>query len=192
MAQNGTVACTASSSSAGSSKSWILWLVLAVLLIGGYLWFRRARTKTAAGTPGGGGRSADGDQDEAQGPVEQLEPLQAVSDRSVQMLIATDNAVRSSEQQLTLAEATFGAPAMAEFRSAFEQARTSLASAFQLRQQIDDDVPEDEQTRRNWMAEIIKRCTDANQALDAQSDRFDAMLDLKSKLPAALTNWTAA
>ena len=179
---------TIGGSSSSGSRSWILWLVLAILLIGGYLWFRRARTRTATGTAGGGGgRSANGEQNDAQGPVEQLEPLQAVSDRSVQILIATDNAVRSSEQQLTLAEATFGAPAMAEFRSAFEQARTSLASAFQLRQQIDDDVPEDERTRRNWMAEIIKRCTDANQALDAQSDRFDAMLDLKSKLPAALT-----
>lgn len=182
------------SSGGGGSTSWILWLVLAVLLIGGFLWYRRSRknsAKTAA--PGtAGGRSANGGTDQTQAPAEQLEPMQALSDRSVQTLIATDNAVRSSEQQLTLAEATFGAPAMAEFRSAFEQARTSLAAAFQLRQQIDDDIPEDEQTRRNWMAEIIKRCTDASQALDAQSDRFDAMLDLKNKLPAALGDLDAA
>lgn len=176
--------------SSGGSSSWILWLILAVLLIGGFLWYRRARAKAAVASSGGaaGAGSANGGTDQAQTQAEPLEPLQAVSDRSVQTLIATDNAVRSSEQQLTLAEATFGAPAMSEFRSAFEQARTSLASAFQLRQQIDDDIPEDEQTRRDWMAEIIQRCTDASQALDAQSDRFDAMLDLKSKLPAALAD----
>ncbi len=178
------------SSSGSGSKSWILWLILAVLLIGGFLWYRRARTtKATAGTPGtGGGRSGNGDPDGAQVPAEPLEPLQSVSDRSVQALITTDNTVRASEQQLTLAEATFGAPAMAEFRAAFESARASLAAAFQLRQQIDDDVPEDEQTRRTWMTEIIKRCTDAHAALDAQSDRFDAMLDLKNKLPTALTD----
>ena len=191
VADGGSVACTASSSpSPSSSKSWILWLILAVLLVGGFLWYRRARKGSGrAGMPGtGGARSTDGGGSDGAGraPAQQLEPLQAVSDRSVQLLIATDNAVRTSEQQLTLAEATFGAPAMADFRRAFEQARTSLAGAFQLRQQIDDDIPEDEQTRRNWMADIITRCTDANQALDAQSDRFDAMLDLKNKLPTAL------
>ena len=186
---SGAPSCTASSAStSGSSKSWILWLVLALLVVAGLLWYRRSRTARARSGPAGtGGPAARGSHgDTSAVPTAPLEPLQALSDRSVQTLIATDNAVRTSEQQLSLAEATFGVPAMAEFRSSFEQARTSLAAAFQLRQQIDDDIPEDEQTRRNWMAEIIKRCTDANQALDAQSDRFDAMLDLRNNLPTAL------
>ena len=110
----------------------------------------------------------------------------------MQILITTDNAVRTSEAQLNLAESTFGKPAMADFRAAFETARNSLAAAFQLRQQIDDDIPEDEATRRGWMNQIIASCTDADAALDAQSERFDEMLDLKNRLPVALTELETA
>ena len=184
---------TVGASSSGS-KTWILWLVLLVLLIGGYLWFRQARkSKSAKGpdgqTVGGPVEGADGRPAE---PAEPLEPLQSVSDRSVQILIATDNAVRTSEQQLMLAESTFGKPAMADFRAAYESARTSLAAAFQLRQQIDDDIPEDDATRRGWMNQIISSCTDADAALDAQSERFDDMLDLKNRLPAAIADLRTA
>ncbi|WP_172832219.1 TPM domain-containing protein [Nakamurella panacisegetis] len=185
----GAPSCTASSAAGSSgSKSWILWVVLLVLLGGGLVWYLRARKTKAANPNQPGGATGGGRGDGQPGrPTEPLEPLQSVSDRSVQVLIATDNAVRTSEQQLTLAESTFGAPAMADFRAAFERARTSLAAAFQLRQQIDDDIPEDDDTRRAWMNEIIQRCTEADAELDAQSDRFDAMLDLKNQLPTALT-----
>ncbi len=179
---------TVGGSSSSGSKTWILWVVLLGLLVGGLLWFRKARKSKSAAGPAGtaSGGSVDGD-GRPVAPAEPLEPLQSVSDRSVQILITTDNAVRTSEAQLNLAESTFGKPAMAEFRAAFEAARNSLAAAFQLRQQIDDDIPEDEATRRGWMNQIISSCTDADAALDAQSERFDDMLDLKNRLPVALT-----
>jgi hypothetical protein len=185
---------TVGGSSSSGSKTWILWLVLLVLLVGGYLWFRKARKAKAANGPGSAGSAggAGGADRPATEPAEPLEPLQSVSDRSVQILITTDNAVRTSEAQLNLAESTFGKPAMADFRAAFETARNSLAAAFQLRQQIDDDIPEDEATRRGWMNQIIASCTDADAALDAQSERFDEMLDLKNRLPVALTELETA
>jgi hypothetical protein len=185
---------TIGGSSGSGSKSWILWVILIVILAGGLIWYLRAR-KSRAADPNrqGSGHGSGSGGDAPAGPVPvPLEPLQSVSDRSVQLLIASDNAVHSSEQQLIIAESTFGAAAMDEFRAAFESARTSLAAAFQLRQQIDDDIPEDESTRRAWMEEIIQRCTDADNALDAQSDRFDAMLDLKNRLPAAVADIEAA
>jgi len=193
------VSCTAGSASEASSnanastststsKTWILWLILLALLAGGLIWFTKARRKNRSGSVtalGAGPRGSNGGQQGA-APAAPLEPLQSLSDRSVQLLITTDNAVRSSEQQLTLAEGTFGVVAMAHFRAAFESARFSLAAAFQLRQQIDEDTPADETTRRAWMAEIIARCTVADDALEAESERFDAMLDLKNQLPAAV------
>ena len=185
-AADGLRTAIGSSPSSGSS-SWILWVVLLALVIGGYLWYRSARKKSGAHGGTNGSQGATAADPAADGPpAEPLEPLQSVSDRSVQTLISTDNAVRASEQQLTLAESTFGAAAMTDFRKAFEDARSSLAAAFQLCQKIDDEVPEDEATRRAWMAEIIQRCSDADGALDAQSERFDAMLDLKNRLPAAI------
>ncbi len=115
-----------------------------------------------------------------------VEPYEQLSARSVQALIDTDNAVRTSENQLKLAEQTFGTAAVSDFRQAYDQAHTSLAAAFQLRQQIDDEQPEDEATRRQWMAEILQRCGDAARSLAAQSERFDELLDIKNRLPAVL------
>ena len=104
----------------------------------------------------------------------------------MQALIDTDNAVRASEFELTAAESEFGPEAVSEFRTAFESARESLTEAFEIRQRIDDDVPEDESTRRAMMAEILSRCSDAAGKLDSESDRFDALRDLRSRLPQVL------
>ena len=73
-----------------------------------------------------------------------------------------------------------------EFRTAFDAARESLTAAFEIRQQIDDDVPEDDQTKRAMMEEILARCADAADKLDAESDRFDDLRDLRSRLPQVL------
>ena len=163
----------------GSSSLW-WWAAGGIVVVGGggYLLYRRSRRRKS---------EAEAQSGSAQNG-EPLEPLDQLSARSVQALIDTDNAVRASEFELNAAESDFGPDAVKEFRSAFESARESLTAAFEIRQRIDDDVPEDEPTRRAMMAEILSRCADAAGKLDSESDRFDALRDLRSRLPQVLAD----
>ncbi|MET0967189.1 MAG: TPM domain-containing protein [Nakamurella sp.] len=169
----------------GSSTGW--WWVAGGIVVaggGGYLIYRRNRNK-AAQPDGEQGRGPAGE------PQEPLEPLDQLSARSVQALIDTDNAVRASEFELSAAETEFGSAAVADFRAAFDSARESLTAAFEVRQRIDDEIPEDERTKRAMMAEILQRCAEAAGKLDSESDRFDSLRDLRSRLPQVLAELPA-
>jgi len=168
----------------GSSSGW-WWAVGGIVVVGGggYLLYRRSRRRKAEAESKSSGSGPSG---------EPLEPLDQLSARSVQALIETDNAVRASEFELTAAESEFGHEAVKEFRTVFESARESLTAAFEIRQRIDDDVPEDEPTQRAMMAEILTRCDDAAAKLDAESDRFDDLRDLRSRLPQVLAELPVA
>ncbi|GAA2015212.1 TPM domain-containing protein [Nakamurella flavida] len=150
---------------------------------GGYLLYRRGRKK--AGTA-----AADGTDPTT--PVgEPEEPYQQLSDRSVSTLMATDDAVRQSEFELNAARDQFGVEATETFRVAFEQARAELTAAFEIRQRIDDEVEESEAERRAMMAQILTRCEAADAALDEQTERFEALRDLRSRLPQVLSELPA-
>ena len=170
----------------GSSSVW-WWIAGGIVVIGGgaYLLYRR-RARGASGGAGASGGPAGGP------PAEPLEPLEQLSARSVQVLIDTDNAVRASEFELSAAESDFGPAAVAQFRTAFDAARESLTRAFEIRQQVDDDQPEDDTTKRAMMNDILSLCAAASAALDEQSDRFDDLRDLRSRLPQVLADLPGA
>jgi LPXTG-motif cell wall-anchored protein len=100
-----------------------------------------------------------------------------------QALIDVDDAVRTSEQELAAARAHFGDEAVAGFAAALEQSRAEMLHGFTLRQQLDDDIPEDEPTKRAMLAEIIRSCTAADQRLDAQAAAFDQLRNLEATAP---------
>jgi len=170
----------------GSGSGW-WWVAGGIVVVGGggYLVYRSRRRKAEV-EGGQQGLGPDGQ------PQQPLEPLDQLSARSVQTLIDTDNAVRASEFELNAAESEFGKDAVAHFRKAFDAARESLTAAFEIRQRVDDDIPEDDQTKRAMMTEILSRCSDAAASLDAESDRFDQLRDLRSRLPEVLAGLPAA
>ncbi|MBM7437397.1 YgcG family protein [Streptomyces sp. HB132] len=139
---------------------------------------RRARTRTtpAAGGWGGGIGAA------AEPPV----PLPELDTRAKEDLVDTDDAVRTSEEELGFATAQFGEEAAAPFAAAVQHAGTGLTEAFRLRQQLDDAFPEDDATRRRMLDEIISRCADANARLDAVSEDFDRLRALEQTAPRAV------
>ncbi|HEY4993682.1 MAG TPA: TPM domain-containing protein, partial [Nakamurella sp.] len=171
----------------GSSATW-WWVAGGVVVVGGggYLIYRRLRRRTGDKDAGGQPLGPDGQ------PQAPLEPLDQLSERSVQALIDTDNAVRASEFELSAAETEFGHDAVTQFRGAFEAARESLTAAFEIRQKVDDDIPEDDDTKRAMMNEILQRCADASAKLDSESDRFDDLRDLRSRLPQVLAELPGA
>ncbi|MFF5445211.1 TPM domain-containing protein [Streptomyces sp. NPDC012888] len=136
---------------------------------------RRGRPDAAAGPPAGwGGRSAG-----------QL-PLPELDARAKELLVETDDAVRTSTEELGFASAQFGDEAAKPFEAAVAHARDELTHAFRLRQQLDDAYPEDDATRRRMLDEIVARCSEANRRLDAESADFDRLRALERTVPQAL------
>lgn len=165
-------------------------LVLPIVLVGGaaavaaYAFTRRKRRATTRTTPGatgwgpaGGGRDA---------PPQPPTPLPDLDAQAKETLVATDDAVRTSEEELGFATAQFGEEAAAPFMEAVTYAKGELTTAFRLRQQLDDAFPEDDATRRRMLDEIISRCADANTRLDDVSEDFDRLRELERDAPQAL------
>ncbi|MFE7748375.1 TPM domain-containing protein [Streptomyces sp. NPDC057428] len=139
----------------------------------------RRKRRTAIRTtpaPGGGARAAAA-------PRLALPELDA---RAKADLVDTDDAVRTSEEELGFATAQFGEEAAAPFADAVRRAGAELTTAFRLRQQLDDAFPEDDETRRGMLDEIISRCADANGRLDAVSEDFDRLRALEQTAPQAV------
>ncbi|KIF03174.1 fibrillarin, partial [Streptomyces sp. RSD-27] len=113
-------------------------------------------------------------------------PLPELDARVRTLLVETDDAVRTSTEELGFATAQFGEEAVAAFTAAVAYARGELTQAFRLRQQLDDAHPEDDATRRRMLDEILTRCAEANRRLDAESAAFDRLRDLERNAPAAL------
>ena len=112
--------------------------------------------------------------------------LPELKQRAVSLLIAADDAVRSSEQEAGFAQAQYGDVAVAPFVKALADAKGNLSESFKLQQQLDDAIPDTEEQQRAWYTEIIRRCESADQALAEQKASFDSLRDLERNAPRAL------
>ncbi len=101
-------------------------------------------------------------------------------------LIATDETVRDAQQELGFVEAEFDEPDVAPFRTAVDQARAEIAAAFTVRQQLDDEVPEDPPTRQKMLEEILRHTVAATGLLKAQEDRLQQLRDVRRHAPEVL------
>ncbi|MFD6229511.1 TPM domain-containing protein [Streptomyces sp. NPDC060232] len=145
-----------------------------------YAYRRRKRRESAAG-----GRGTTTGPGWPEGAPDRL-PLPELDGLAKSLLVETDDAVRTSAEELGFAIAEFGEEAAAPFTAAVEYAKGELTLAFRLRQQLDDAYPEDDATRRRMLDEIVARCTEANRRLDAQAADFDRLRDLEKNAPRAL------
>ncbi|MFD8013869.1 TPM domain-containing protein [Streptomyces sp. NPDC058955] len=169
----------------GSGESSGTDLILPIALVGGagavaaYAYTRRRRRTATRTTPGGGqgwGRPA-------RPPEPSLDELDGQARRA---LVATDDAVRTSQEELGFATAQFGEEATRPFEEATRFAEEQLTASFRLRQQLDDSFPEDEATRRSMLEEILRRCAEADARLDAETEDFDRLRALERTAPEAL------
>lgn len=160
----------------GAGASWLTWiLVIAVVVIGIVLiviFVRRRRGKT--GTVAQGGTGA---------PQPSIEDLER---RAASLLVETDDAIKTSAQELGFAKAQFGDAATAEFEAAIASAQQGLDEAFTLKQQLDDATPDSPQDTRAWNERIIALCEAANALLDEKAAAFDELRKLEQNAPEAL------
>ena len=126
--------------------------------------------------------------DEHGQPVDPLSQLSTdeLNKKSSAELVAIDDALKTSEQELGFAEAQFGKDATREFAEVITSGRASVKEAFGLRQQLDDATPETENHQRQMNSEIIRLCMHVSEALDEQVERFDELRDLQAKAPQVL------
>ncbi|GAA2116129.1 TPM domain-containing protein [Streptomyces synnematoformans] len=113
-------------------------------------------------------------------------PLPELDARARELLVETDDAVRTSREELGFATARSGEEAARPFADAVDAAQAELIAAFRLRQALDDARPEDDAARRDMLDEIVARCTDANARLDAEADAFDGLRAMVSRAPEVL------
>ena len=145
--------------------------VLLLAIAGGLIFFAVRRRRAAAQ---GGSTAA---------PAESVDGLRR---RAGSALVATDDAVKTSEQELGFARAQFGDEAAAPFIEVLAQAKADLDRAFSIQQQLDDSTPETPEQQRAGYAEILRLCTSADEALDAKAAAFDELRALEADAPAAL------
>ncbi|ALG86436.1 TPM domain-containing protein [Gordonia phthalatica] len=156
-----------------NSHFWLIVGVIVVvllLILAGLVYLARRRT--------------DDDLDDLTQPDESLtvdqlteEPLDDLHAWSREVLVATDNAVRTSADELTVAIDELDDAAVAPFATALVAAQSALATSFALRHRLDtEDAVDNEQ--RALLVEIITACSDADSRLDTQVTAFDAKRDL--------------
>ncbi|MER6672594.1 hypothetical protein [Streptomyces sp. NPDC000983] len=154
----------------------VLPLVVAVaaVTVAGYVYLRRSRRARTRTTPGGPAGPAAG-------------PAGTDLDgRARGLLVAADDWVRTSGEELSFAEELSGPGAAAPAARALREARSELASAFRMRQRYDDGLPQDEAGRRHALAGIVGRCEEAGRRLDAEAAGFDQLRGLEADLTRAV------
>ncbi|WP_418958927.1 TPM domain-containing protein [Streptomyces tritici] len=156
--------------------------------VGAYLLARRR--KRGGGTPAGRTRQGWGSAVEHAPPA--APPAAELDGQARRALVAADDAVRTSREELGFATAQFGEEAVAPFTEAVRYAQDELTAAFRLRQALDDAYPEDEATRRSMLDEILRRCAGAEARLDEVAADFDRLRDLEREAPRALETADAA
>lgn len=145
-----------------------LLVVVAVVALALWAVLRRRRKREGAG-PEGAAQQVD------------LDELRREASRQ---LVETDDAVKTSTQEVGFATAQFGEEQAAPFQRALDAAKRELDEAFRLHKQLDDD--DGEVRQRELLTEVLAHTAAANEKLDAQAERFDRLRDLEKDAPHVL------
>lgn len=126
-----------------------------------------------------------------QAPVMSTKSTDQLRQEVASALVALDNAIRSSGQELSFAQAQFGEQATRQFTAALESARGRSAEAFRIQQELDvargaGRLVEAEERAR--LAQILDLTAAADAELDAQEEEFARLRDLEANVPQFLAS----
>ncbi|GAB3615941.1 TPM domain-containing protein [Okibacterium endophyticum] len=153
----------------GSGFGFFWFFVIAVVVIGVIVFFvvGRKRSRQTADKP-------------------EAMPVKELQQRAGAALVETDDALRTSKQELGFAVAQFGEDAVVRFRTAIDEAQSRLSQAFAIQQQLADEVQDTEQQVREGNSRIIALCDEAGELLDREAEAFDELRQLERDAPAAM------
>ncbi|KUH80498.1 MULTISPECIES: TPM domain-containing protein [unclassified Mycobacterium] len=175
----------AQSAGSGSTISWFGLLValgviaLAVVLL---MFWRRRRRRKRREAEFAAARRVDPTDPHALAAVS----LDALDDLSRAMVVEVDNAVRTSDHELQLAVEEFGTERTEPFTRAVNNAKTTLGQAFNVRQILDDAIPESPAQRRDLLTRVVVAAAKADRELEAQRDAFADLRNLVINAPSRL------
>ena len=166
------------SGDSGGGGALLVLGAIAVVGGGGYLISRNRRRKREALPP----------------PVQRLErpdpyagtTTEELQGRASTALLELDEAMKTSQLDLDYARSQYGDDAVVGFDQSLAASRDELSRAFTLRQQLDDDVPEDEPTTRQMLGEMLRLTQAAATRLDEQAGEFAQLRDLENTAPQVL------
>lgn len=169
-------------SDGGGAGGWLAGGLVAAALVGGGVAVASRRKKN--GRPGQGQAV-----ESAQGPRDPLDELsvEELRNKAGSMLVAADDAIKSSEQELGFAVAAYGDESVGTFRKDIEAAQAHMRESFKLQHQLDDHIPDTEEQQRSWLKDIIARCEAVGTSLSAHQQEFNDLRDLEKNAPAALS-----
>jgi hypothetical protein len=169
----------------GSSTGGLSWVgvvvflvVIAIAVLALLLWRNRRRRKRRAAELAAAQQVNPADPN----ALSSLS-IDALDDLSKSIVVEVDNAVRTSDNELTLAVEEFGDRETAPFTQAVTAAKTALTQAFNVRQILDDTIPETPSQRRDLLTRVIVAAARADDELEAQRDAFGKLRDLVINAP---------
>jgi TPM domain len=165
-----------------------LLVILAVIALAALLlwWWSRRRRRKRREAEFAAARRVDPTDPQALATVS----LDALDDLSKSMVVEVDNAVRTSTNELTLAVEEFGERRTEPFTRAVNDAMATLDQAFNVRQQLDDAIPETPAQRRDLLTRVVVAAAKADRELEAQAESFSKLRDLVINAPARLDTLT--
>ncbi|WP_448616333.1 TPM domain-containing protein [Modestobacter sp. URMC 112] len=158
---------------------------IAVVGGGGYVLTRNRQRRRAAAA------SAKAAEERAAAEAAARDPhhgtsTQQLTFRASEELLALDEAVKTSELDLAYARSQYGDEPLAGFQEALDESKAELSRAFTVRQQLDDDVPEDEPTQRRMLTELLQLTASARGRLSGQAEAYARLRGLEQSAPQAL------
>jgi hypothetical protein len=112
-----------------------------------------------------------------------IKELEEVANRA---LVAVDDALLTSNDELHHAEADHPRQQTGGFRSTVDQGGSSMREAFRLSRQLDDSPSMPDRDRRRTASRIIAICEEVDRSLDARVEAFDALRDLGNRVTQVL------
>src|SRR5687767_13637871 len=98
-------------------------------------------------------------------------------------LVAADERIRLTTDELAFAEAELGNEATQELRTALASVRTHLAEAFHLHQLNHDEIPDTPEELRTRNARIVQLCEWAEDLLDDRTEALAAPIERARRAP---------
>jgi TPM domain len=180
---------TSTGPSTGAGVTWfgvLLALAIFAVAVLALWWWTRRRRRRRREAEFAAARRVDPSDPNALAAV----PVDALDDLSKAIVVDVDNAVRTSDSELALAVEEFGPAQTDPFSRAVSNAKTTLAQAFNVRQILDDAVPESMEQRRDLLTRVVVAAAKADRELDAQTEAFDKLRDLVINAPSRLDTLT--